>query len=138
MTDIYALAALWLGLALAATLLSIWLRIATAMSEIVIGTVAQLALGAFIGGAVLGTDQSWIKFLASTGAILLTFLAGAELDPAVLRTQWKETTTVGLVAFFAPFSAALQRPTGYCIGALTRAGLPVSRCRPPRSPSSMR
>jgi Kef-type K+ transport system membrane component KefB len=103
MTDIYALAALWLGLALAATLLSIWLRIATAMSEIVVGTVAQLALGALIGGAVLGTDQSWIKFLASTGAILLTFLAGAELDPAVLRTQWKETTTIGLVAFFAPF-----------------------------------
>ena len=41
MTEIYALAALWLGLALAATLLSIWLRIATAMSEIVVGTVAQ-------------------------------------------------------------------------------------------------
>jgi Kef-type K+ transport system membrane component KefB len=103
MTDIYTLAALWLGLALAATLLSIWLRIATAMSEIVVGTVAQLALGALIGGAVLGTDQSWIKFLASTGAILLTFLAGAELDPTVLRTQWKETTTIGLIAFFAPF-----------------------------------
>jgi glutathione-regulated potassium-efflux system ancillary protein KefC len=103
MTDIYALAALWLGLALAATLLSIWLRIATAMSEIVVGTLAQLALGALIGGAVLGTDQSWIKFLASTGAILLTFLAGAELDPAVLRTQWKETMSVGLTAFFAPF-----------------------------------
>lgn len=103
MTDIYALAALWLGLALAATLLSIWLRIATAMSEIVIGTVAQLLIGAFIGGVTLGTDQSWIKFLASTGAILLTFLAGAELDPAVLRAQWKQTTTIGLVAFLAPF-----------------------------------
>ena len=103
MTDIYALAALWLGLALAATLLSIWLRIATAMSEIVVGMVAQLALGAFIGGAVLGTDQSWIKFLASTGAILLTFLAGAELDPTVMRTQCKQTTTIGLVAFVAPF-----------------------------------
>jgi len=103
MTDIYALAALWLGLALAATLLSIWLRIATSMSEIVVGTVAQLAIGALIGGTTLGTDQSWIKFLASTGAILLTFLAGAELDPVVLRTRWKETMTVGLVAFFAPF-----------------------------------
>src|SRR6202166_2811181 len=103
MTDIYALAALWLGLALAATLLSIWLRIATAMSEIVVGTVAQLAIGAAVGGAVLGTDQSWIKFLASTGAILLTFLAGAELDPAVLRNRWKETMTIGLVAFLAPF-----------------------------------
>lgn len=103
MTDIYALAALWLGLALAATMLSIWLRIATAMSEIVVGTVAQLAIGAAVGGAVLGTDQSWIKFLASTGAILLTFLAGAELDPAVLRSRWKETMTIGLVAFLAPF-----------------------------------
>jgi len=103
MTDIYALAALWLGLALAATLLSIWLRIATAMSEILVGTVAQLAIGALVGGAVLGADQSWIRFLASTGAILLTFLAGAELDPAVLRSRWKETTTVGLVAFFTPF-----------------------------------
>jgi glutathione-regulated potassium-efflux system ancillary protein KefC len=103
MTDIYALAALWLGLALAATLLSIWLRVATAMSEIVVGTVAQLAIGALVGGATLGTDQSWIKFLASTGAILLTFLAGAELDPAVLRKQWKETTAVGLIAFIAPF-----------------------------------
>jgi len=103
MTDMYTLAALWLGLALAATLLSIWLRIATAMSEIVVGTVAQLALGALIGGAVLGTDQSWIKFLASTGAILLTFLAGAELDPAVLRTQCKETMSIGLIAFIAPF-----------------------------------
>jgi glutathione-regulated potassium-efflux system ancillary protein KefC len=103
MTDIYALAALWLGLALAATLLSIWLRIATAMSEIVVGTVAQLTIGAVVGGAALGTDQSWIKFLASTGAILLTFLAGVELDPVVLRSRWKETTTIGLVAFFTPF-----------------------------------
>src|SRR5438067_1684902 len=102
MTEILALAALWLGLALAATLLSIWLRIATAMSEIIVGTVAQLAIGALIGSAVLGTDRTWIKFLASTGAILLTFLAGAELDMDVLRTRWKETTTVG-IAFIAPF-----------------------------------
>jgi len=57
MTEIFALAALWLGLALVATLLSIWIGIATAMSEIVVGTVAQLVLGAVIGSAVLGTDQ---------------------------------------------------------------------------------
>jgi Kef-type K+ transport system membrane component KefB len=103
MADIFSLAALWLGLALAATLLSIWLRIATAMSEIVVGTVAQLAIGALVGAATLGTDQSWVKFLAGTGAVLLTFLAGAELDPDVLRSRWKETTAIGLIAFFAPF-----------------------------------
>jgi Kef-type K+ transport system membrane component KefB len=103
MTDVFTLAALWLALALAATLLSIWLGIATAMSEIVIGTVAQLVLGALIGSAVLGTDQSWVRFLSSTGAVMLTFLAGAELDPVVLRKGWKETCTVGMVGFIAPF-----------------------------------
>src|SRR5438552_2375909 len=129
MTDIYALAALWLGLALAATLLSIWLRIATAMSEIVVGTVAQLAIGALVGGAALGTDQSWIKFLASTGAILLTFLAGAELDPAVLRASWKETSTIGLVAFFAPFlgcAAAAYWLLHWSVDASWLAGIALS------------
>jgi glutathione-regulated potassium-efflux system ancillary protein KefC len=53
-TATWALAALWLGLALAATLLSIWLRIATALSEIVVGAIAQLLIGAFVGGAALG------------------------------------------------------------------------------------
>lgn len=103
MTNVWMLAALWLGLALVATLLSIWLRIATALSEIVVGTVAQLFIGALIGGAVLGTDESWIQFLSGTGAIVLTFLAGAELDPAVFRVKWKEVSSIGLVGFFAPF-----------------------------------
>ncbi len=39
MAEIWTLAALWLGLVLIATLLSIWLLIATALSEIVVGTV---------------------------------------------------------------------------------------------------
>jgi Kef-type K+ transport system membrane component KefB len=103
LTEIYSLAALWLGLALIATLVSIWLRIATAMSEIIVGTVAQLIIGAAIGASALGTDQTWIKFLASTGAVILTFLAGAELDPQVMRREWKQATVIGLVAFTAPF-----------------------------------
>ncbi|HEX7648098.1 MAG TPA: cation:proton antiporter, partial [Noviherbaspirillum sp.] len=103
MTNVWMLAALWLGLALVATLLSIWFRVATALSEIVVGTVAQLFIGALIGGAVLGTDESWIKFLSGTGAIVLTFLAGAELDPTVFRSKWKEASAIGLIGFFAPF-----------------------------------
>lgn len=103
MTDVYALAALWLGLALLATLLSIWLRVATAMSEIVVGTVAQLIIGAAFGAAALGVDQGWIKFLSSVGAVLLTFLAGVELDPEVLRKNGKEAFSLGLVGFIAPF-----------------------------------
>jgi Kef-type K+ transport system membrane component KefB len=103
MTQIYALATLWIGLALLAVLLSIWLRVANAMSEIVVGTVAQLIIGAALGATALGTDQSWIKFLASSGAVLLTFLAGAELDPRVMRREWKQAVLVGLVAFITPF-----------------------------------
>jgi glutathione-regulated potassium-efflux system ancillary protein KefC len=103
MTEIWALAALWLGLALIATLLSIRLRIATALSEIVVGTIAQLIIGAAIGSAILGTGETWVKFLSGTGAIVLTFLAGAELDPEVFRAKWKEAGAIGFVSFLAPF-----------------------------------
>jgi glutathione-regulated potassium-efflux system ancillary protein KefC len=48
MHEVWGTAALWIGLALIATLLSIWFRIATALSEIVVGTVAQLVIGAFM------------------------------------------------------------------------------------------
>jgi glutathione-regulated potassium-efflux system ancillary protein KefC len=103
MTETWLLATLWLGLALCATLLSIWFRIATALSEIIVGTVAQLIIGALVGAAILGTNEPWIKFLSGTGAIILTFLAGAELDPDVFKEKWKEAVGVGLASFFAPF-----------------------------------
>ncbi|MBI1778260.1 MAG: cation:proton antiporter [Proteobacteria bacterium] len=103
MTQIWTQAALWLGLALVATLISIWLRIATALSEIVVGTIAQLIIGAAIGAAILGTDETWIRFLSGTGAIVLTFLAGAELDPVVFRARWKEAGAIGFISFLAPF-----------------------------------
>lgn len=53
MADIWFQAALWLGLALVATLLSAYLHIATALSEIVVGTIAQLFIGALVGAGVL-------------------------------------------------------------------------------------
>lgn len=103
MTGVWALAALWLGLAVVATLLSIWLRVSTALSEIAVGTIAQLILGLAFGPAVLGTDEPWVKFLAGIGAIVLTFLAGAELDPQVFKLKWKEAAAVGLASFSLPF-----------------------------------
>jgi Kef-type K+ transport system membrane component KefB len=103
MTNTWALSALWVGLALAATLLAIWFKISTALSEIVVGTVAQLVIGAFMArGGLLGNTQ-WITFLAGTGAIVLTFLAGAELDPVIFKTKWKEALIIGLAGFFGPF-----------------------------------
>jgi glutathione-regulated potassium-efflux system ancillary protein KefC len=129
MTETWALAALWLGLALIATLVSIWLRIATALSEIVVGTVAQLVIGVLVGASLLQTDASWIKFLSGTGAIVLTFLAGAELDPGVLRRQWKEATAVGLVSFAAPFfgcAAVAYWGLGWTAQASWLAGIAMS------------
>lgn len=129
MTEIWTQAALWLGLALLASLLSIWLRIATALSEIVVGTIAQLLIGAALGGALLAGDASWIKFLAGAGAILLTFLAGAELDPAVFRKQWKQATAIGLVSFLGPFlgcTAIARWALGWSPEASWLAGIAMS------------
>src|SRR5208283_2666056 len=103
MTEVWMLAALWLALALISALLAIWLKVATALSEITVGIVAQLVLGTLVGSTVLGAGEGWIKFLAGAGAIVLTFLAGAELDPIGFRTKWKEATAIGLIGFFAPF-----------------------------------
>ena len=103
MMNTWALAALWVGMALAATLLAIWFKISTALTEIVVGTVAQLVIGAFMAqGGLLGNTQ-WITFLAGTGAIVLTFLAGAELDPVIFKTKWREASIIGLAGFFGPF-----------------------------------
>jgi len=103
MENVWVLASVWVGLALIATLVAIWFKISTALSEIVVGTVAQLVIGAFFVHGELGAKTGWITFLAGTGAIVLTFLAGAELDPQIFRTKWKEATVVGLVGFFGPF-----------------------------------
>ena len=125
MTETWTLAALWLGLALLAGLASIWLRVATALSEIIVGVVA----GAVIGTMAMGVDQEWVKFLAGAGAIILTFLAGAELDPEVFRRQWREATAVGLVSFAAPFlgcAAAARWLLGWDPAASWLAGVAMS------------
>jgi glutathione-regulated potassium-efflux system ancillary protein KefC len=111
MDNTWFLAAVWIGLALVATLFAIWFRVSTALSEIVVGTAAQLVVVVVFGGRGLGAQTPWIGFLAGTGAIVLTFLAGAEIDPSVFRVKWKEATVVGLAGFFAPFlgSAAIAR-----------------------------
>ena len=103
MMNTWALSALWVGLALAATLLAIWFKVSTALSEIVVGTVAQLVIGVFLAKEGLAGNTQWITFLAGTGAIVLTFLAGAELDPTIFRAKWREAAVIGLAGFFGPF-----------------------------------
>src|SRR5437870_4784487 len=106
MDQVWFVAAIWLLLALVAVVLGNWLRVSTALSEIVVGTVAQLIIGAAVGTEALGAKAPWIGFIAGTGAIVLTFLAGAELDPSIFRTKWKEAFAIGLVGFVGPFLGA--------------------------------
>jgi glutathione-regulated potassium-efflux system ancillary protein KefC len=129
MTAVWELFTLWVALALIASLLSVWLRVSTALTEICVGTAAQLILGTIFGASVLGSDEGWIKFLAGIGAIMLTFLAGAELDPIVFKKKWKEATALGLVGFFFPFlgcAAAAYFVLGWNNSASWLAGVALS------------
>ena len=103
MEHIYAIAALWLGLAVFSAIIAHHLRISIALVEICIGVIVANIASHFFGPNSFGSNFEWLKFLASSGAVLLTFLAGAELDPKVIRTKWREVVVVGIVGFIAPF-----------------------------------
>jgi Kef-type K+ transport system membrane component KefB len=98
-SNVWLVAALWMGLAFLGSLIAIRLRVSAALVEIVLGFAA--------GNLIALRSDAWIDFLAGFGSILLTFLAGAEIDPAVMRTQWKPAVTIGVLSFAAPFFAAL-------------------------------
>jgi Kef-type K+ transport system membrane component KefB len=88
-------AALWMGLALIATLLSVRIAISIALLEIMVGV---------IGGNFFPLQRTeWVNFLAGFGSILLTFLAGAEVDPEVMKRKFKESMTIGVLSFAGPF-----------------------------------
>ncbi|MDI6715909.1 MAG: cation:proton antiporter [Actinomycetota bacterium] len=103
MEQLYIIASLWLGLAILSAIIAYHLRISIALVEICVGVVAA-AVATYFGKAdALGSNLEWLRFLASSGAVVLTFLAGAELDPDVIRMKLKEVSVIGLIGFFAPF-----------------------------------
>jgi len=104
MESVFTIAAIWLFLAVIGAIVAYHLDISIALVEIVLGVAAAAVADRFFGTGSLGGSQQWLQFLASSAAVLLTFLAGAELDPAVIRTKIKEVSVVGLVGFFAPFA----------------------------------
>jgi Kef-type K+ transport system membrane component KefB len=92
-------AALWMGLALIATLLSVRIAISIALLEIMVGV---------LGGNFLPLERTeWVNFLAGFGSILLTFLAGAEVEPQILRKKFKESVGIGFLSFLMPFLGAM-------------------------------
>jgi len=98
MENTWLVAAEWVGLALVSGLLAGWTGISISLMEIAVGVVA----GNFLG---LHPNQ-WVNFLAGVGSIVLTFLAGAEVDPVVLRTKFKESVSIGFLSFLLPFIGA--------------------------------
>lgn len=103
MEPIFITASLWLFLAVVSALVASSLRLSIALVEICVGVAATAAIGWFSLGDLLAANSEWVRFLAASGAVVLTFLAGAELDPDVVRAKLTEVTVVGLVGFFAPF-----------------------------------
>ncbi len=119
LNNVWFIACIWMGLALVASLISIRTGISVALVEILIGLAAgNLAVG-FEGGTLqvgLATAQStggqlhhvlqsteWTNFLALLGSGVLTFLAGAEIDPQSLKTNWRASLLIGVLSFAVPF-----------------------------------
>ena len=99
MENVWLASSLWIGLALVASLISIRVGISVALIEIIAG---------FFGGNLLGlTVTPWVTYLAGAGSIVLTFLAGAEIDPDVVRRHLWPSISIGTVGFLAPFLGVL-------------------------------
>jgi len=99
MDNVWFASALWIGLALIAASLQAWVAVSVALLEIIIGAVA--------GNLVTMPLTPWVNYLAGFGAILLTFLAGAEIDVKVIRRNFGSTMAIGAVGFFAPYLGVL-------------------------------
>jgi len=91
---------LLLIIALAASLISIKVGISVAIIEIIVG----IAVGNLID--IRPSEHEWLVFLAGLGSVVLTFLAGAEIDPDAMRKTWKTSLTIGILSFLAPFLSA--------------------------------
>jgi Kef-type K+ transport system membrane component KefB len=112
MDNSWGIAAVWMGLALLASLLSIRFNLSVALVEILVGIVAGNVAHLLDHYQVFGMvwelkANEWIAFLAGFGSILLTFMAGAEIEPAVLRKFFKESMSIGLASFAVPFVGAM-------------------------------
>lgn len=91
-------AALWMALALGASVVSIRFAISVALTEIVFGV---------LGGNLLHLQVTeWVTFLAGLGSIMLTFLAGAEIEVDTMKRHWRPVLAIGFVSFLLPFFAA--------------------------------
>lgn len=96
-TSLYVAMAL-AAVALAASMISVEVGLSVSVIEIVAGVV--------VGNTLHLSTPQWLVFLATFGSVVLTFLAGAEVDPGELRQTWRASLLIGGVSFLLPFIAA--------------------------------
>jgi Kef-type K+ transport system membrane component KefB len=95
MSDL-AIAAVLMGAVLLASMVSVEAGLSVALIELVAG---------FVLGNALSLDvPNWLSFVGSFASVVLTFLAGAEVDVPLFRREWRASVSIGLVSFFAPFA----------------------------------
>jgi Kef-type K+ transport system membrane component KefB len=99
MANVWLASAVWIGLALLASIISIRVAVSVALIEIVVGAVA--------GNVIHLEITQWVNFLAGFGAIMLTFLAGAEIDPEVVKRKFWPSMSIGVTGFVFPYVGVL-------------------------------
>ena len=70
MEHIFTIAALWLGLAVLSAVVAYHLRVSIALVEICVGVIVATVVGYLGKTDALGSDSEWLRFLASSGAVL--------------------------------------------------------------------
>jgi Kef-type K+ transport system membrane component KefB len=92
------LAALLAALILVASMVSVELGVTVALLE--------LSLGVAAGNVFDLESQEWLEFIAAFASIVLTFLAGMEVDPRYMRRRWEASVGIGIASFVGPFLVA--------------------------------
>ena len=92
------LAAVLAAVALVASMFSVELGITVALLE--------LSFGVIVGNVFHLGSAGWLDFIAKFASIVLTFLAGMEVDPSYMRSRAKATFSIGIVSFIGPFAVA--------------------------------
>jgi Kef-type K+ transport system membrane component KefB len=89
------LAAILAAVVVLASMVSVELGIAVALLE--------LGFGVVVGNVFSLHSQEWLDFVASFASIVLTFLAGLEIEPGYFRERFAASVAIGLVSFAGPF-----------------------------------
>ena len=94
----FALAAVLGGAILVASTISVEIGLSVALIE--------LGAGVIVGNAFHPDLPDWLSLIGSFAGIVLTFLAGAEVDVPQFRREWRASVSIGTVSFLAPFLVA--------------------------------